>query len=205
MGLALVNRQDIVEPHTEEIAKRDSIILMKEDSLKSSKLIIDSLKERIHDIGTDNRRLVRDLRSSEQQLKKIKGSLKELSNDQLVVEANKEYGGTDTTELTILLSRPTTEFLVESAKEIKILTNQYEFLKKLYSNTNEMYIAQVAISNQHERDKEILTEIIDVRTEQLEISEEAYGRAIKREKKNKRNQKLVIIGAAALLGYGIIK
>lgn len=205
----LLSKKPVEDKHLEEIAKRDSIVAVREDSLIASQIIIDSLNEKINAIGNDNRLLSRNLEKSTAKIKKIEGSLKKLSNDELVREANEMYGGSDTTELTILLSRPTTEFLVEEAKKTEILFASLEFSKSLNRNYQEQILLQAQSIDLHIKDKDTLREIIDLRNEQLAIETDAYNNLHRRYAKEIRKRKFqnkVLIGVGVgLLTYGLVK
>lgn len=143
------------------------------------------------------------LEISKAETAKVKGSLKKFTNSELVTIANKEYGGSDTTKLEILLSRPTTEFLIESAITVKSLHKQLDLALVLNSN----YVSQLDNDKQifktYDKSIILLKEENQLVNEKFQISEKNFERYIKKTKREKLATKIVIgvIAGAAVYGF----
>lgn len=193
-------------------ARRDAALNAKEEQIKAITLdLYRAQQERdYHQAIKVNLELKADsiskaLAESQTEAKKIKNSLKKLTNDQLVTEANKEYGGLDTTKLEILLSRPTTEYLVESAKKVKSCRDQLNLALALNGN----YVAQLNQDKQmfNSYDSSILgyESIIKYKDEEIKISIESLDKYKKKIKRERVLTKILIGAAAAGVLYGVTK
>jgi hypothetical protein len=188
-----------------ELAKRDSIVSSLRDSLDRTQAERDVFLYQRDQLVEESNDIKYVLASKDKELRKIKGSLKPLSNDELVVEANKEYGGSDTTELTILLSRPTTEFLVESAKELRVLEEKYLLVQALNGNFEaQLKLADLTIDT-YKTDSVTYESIIKQKDEQILIAKSTASALDKKNRRHKTFEKVLIGIAAGGILYGISK
>lgn len=188
-----------------EIAILEKDITRLQDNIRISDSIQANLLIEKNRLQSEASNISKALTAKANELKQIKGSLKTLTNNELVTEANKEYGQADTTEISICLSRPTTEFLVESAKKVKNLNNQLELAFTL----NRSYEAQLVVDSSlfvEYNKKEIdYLAIIDKRNKQLNVSNSAFNRLEKQNKRRSTIKTLIIIGLGAIIVHDVTK
>ena len=201
----LVSNKPVDNSHELEIAKLNKTIESYYDSLRQSERKLDTIVIVLKSKDKEAKNLVKSLEKTEKELKQVKGSLKNLTNNELVTEANQEYGGSDTTELTILLSRPTTEFLIESAKETKILASALEFSKSLNRNYSEQITLQQSAIKELTDDRNDFRAIIELKDDHIEIQTDAYKSLSRKFERRKKLEKGLIIVIGGLIIYSAVK
>lgn len=208
VGIVMVQKRKTdskIESMNTELIKRDSVVSSLRDSLDKTSAERDVFLYQRDQLVAESNDVRYQLAKKDRELRSIKGSLKNLSNNELVGEANKEYGGSDTTKLEILLSRPTTEFLVESSRELKVLQEKYLLVQALNGN----FEAQLKLADQtietYKQDSVVYESIIKQKDEQVFIAKSTANALDKKLGRHKKLEKILIGIAAGAVLYGITK
>lgn len=205
IALLLLNKE--AKPSDVELKLKQQETLVKSlyDSISKSETSRANLLSERDSLIQVNHNAESKLDQSKKELAKIKGSTKNLTNSELVVEANELYGGSDTTKLEILLSRPTTEFLVESAKQVEILSNQLELSLSLNYSQAETIRLDEQVFKTYEDDKANYHSIIQSKDQSISLVLSENNKLDKRNRRQKTITKIAIgIGIGGLI-YGITR
>lgn len=175
-----------------------------EETIKGIKIERDSLFKERDSIEQIAENLEYKIKKLERDKRKVKTDTRSLNDIDLVRAANQEFGG-DTTGIILEVPRRTTEYLVETSREFKILSRQFEFSRTLNKTYKEQLLIDSAIFVNYEEHLILKDSIIDQKDFQINTYHKATDKLLRINRRQRTGIKLAIgIGIAGLI-YGISK
>jgi hypothetical protein len=183
-----------------QIERLNNIIQDKEDSIN----IISAERE----VFLSQREELQDLADSlELSLKKkqsrVKTTVAKLPDDEIIHLANKAYGG-DTTGTSLVIPKNTVVYLVDLSEEHRQVLQEFDILMKIKNNYYEQLQIDTAIFDKYESEIRFKDQIIEASKQQTVISQEAYFKLRKAQRRKNTVKDIIIIGLGGLVTWQVL-
>lgn len=203
LAISYIGRKAVSQIELEKNTKIDSLELSVkslEDSLRITQAERDVFFQQKEELQTESNHLIKSLNALK---RKHRTTVANLSDNEIIKTANREYGG-DTTGHRLYIPKNTVVYLIDISKEHKETIKEFEILMRIRNNYYSQLQLDSVIINKYEQDKVDYVSIIVTKNKELEISDKAFKDLKNQQRKNNITKNILITTIGGLVLWQVL-